>query len=102
MQYDLPLVVVLADNSIYGTIRMHQEREYPARVIATELKNPDFVKYAEAFDAFAVRCERTEDFPGALAAAREAAAGGRPALIHLITDAEQIAPGRTITDLRGQ
>jgi len=100
-QYGLGVIVVVVDNGTFGTIRMHQEREYPARVIATELRNPDFVKYAEAFDAFAVRCERTEDFPAALAAAREAATGGRPALIHLITDAEQIAPGRTITDLRG-
>lgn len=100
-QYGLGAIVVVVDNGTFGTIRMHQEREYPARVIATELKNPDFVKYAEAFGAFAVRCERTEDFPAALAAAREAAAGGRPALVHLITDAEQIAPGRTITDLRG-
>jgi len=100
-QYGLGVIVVVVDNGTFGTIRMHQERDYPARVIATELKNPDFVKYAEAFDAFAVRCEKTKDFPAALAAAREAAAGGRPALIHLITDAEQIAPGRTITDLRG-
>ncbi|MNE06154.1 Acetolactate synthase isozyme 2 large subunit [compost metagenome] len=100
-QYGLGVIVVVVDNGTFGTIRMHQEREYPARVIATELKNPDFVKYAEAFDAFAVRCETTGGFPAALAAAREAAAGGRPALIHLITDAEQIAPGRTITDLRG-
>ena len=100
-QYGLGAIVVVVDNGTFGTIRMHQEREYPARVIATELKNPDFVKYAEAFDAFAVRCEKTEDFPAALAAARQAAAGGRPALVHLITDAEQIAPGRTITDLRG-
>lgn len=101
-QYGLGVIVVVVDNGTFGTIRMHQERDYPTRIIATELKNPDFVKYAEAFDAFAVRCEKTEDFPAALAAAREAAAGGRPALIHLITDAEQIAPGRTITDLRGQ
>lgn len=101
-QYSLGVIVVVVDNGTFGTIRMHQERDYPTRIIATELKNPDFVKYAEAFDAFAVRCEKTEDFPAALAAAREAAAGGRPSLIHLITDAEQIAPGRTITDLRGQ
>ena len=72
-QYGLGIITVVADNGTFGTIRMHQEREYPARVIATELKNPDFVKYAEAFDAFAVRCEKTGDFPAALAAAREAA-----------------------------
>jgi acetolactate synthase-1/2/3 large subunit len=100
-QYGLGVIVVVVDNGTFGTIRMHQEREYPTRVIATELKNPDFVKFAEAFGAFAVRCETTGDFPATLAAAREAAASGRPALVHLITDAEQIAPGRTITDLRG-
>ncbi|MGX1746027.1 MULTISPECIES: thiamine pyrophosphate-binding protein [unclassified Brevundimonas] len=100
-QYGLGVIVVVVDNGTFGTIRMHQEREYPTRVIATDLKNPDFVKYAEAFGAFAVRCETTGDFPAALTAAREAAASGRPALVHLITDAEQIAPGRTITDLRG-
>ncbi|MGO4409422.1 MULTISPECIES: thiamine pyrophosphate-binding protein [unclassified Brevundimonas] len=100
-QYGLGVIVVVVDNGTFGTIRMHQEREYPTRVIATELKNPDFVKYAEAFGALGVRCDRTEDFPAALAAARAAAAGGRPALVHLITEAEQIAPGRTITDLRG-
>jgi len=76
---------------------MHQEGHYPGRVIATDLTNPDFVKYAEAFGAFGVRCERTEDFPAAFAAARNA---GRPAIVHLITSAEDIAPGRTITGLR--
>jgi len=100
-QYDLGVIVVVVDNGTFGTIRMHQEREYPARVIATDLKNPDFVKYAEAFGAFAVRVEDTSSFPAALQAAREAAAKGQPALIHLVTEAEQIAPGRTISQLRG-
>lgn len=99
VQHGLNVVTVIVDNGTYGTIRMHQEGHYPGRVIATDLKNPDFVKYAEAFGAFGVRCERTGDFPAALAAAREAARD-RPALIHLITDAEDIAPNRTITDLR--
>ena len=97
VQYGINVIVVVVDNGTYGTIRMHQEGHYPGRVIATDLKNPDFVKYAEAFSAFGVRVERTEDFPAALAAAR---AAGRPALIHVITDAETIAPGRTITSLR--
>lgn len=99
VQYGLNVVVIVVDNGTYGTIRMHQEGHYPGRVIATDLKNPDFVAYARAFGAFGVRCERTEDFPQALAAAR---AAGRPALIHLITSAEQIAPGRTISSLRAQ
>lgn len=97
VQYGINVVVVVVDNGTYGTIRMHQEGHYPGRVIATDLKNPDFVKYAEAFGAFGVRVERTEDFPAALAAAR---AAGRPALIHVVTDAETIAPGRTISGLR--
>jgi acetolactate synthase-1/2/3 large subunit len=101
VQYGVNAIVVVVDNGTYGTIRMHQETHYPGapRTIATDLKNPDFVKYAEAFGAFGVRCERTEDFPAALEAARYA---GRPALVHLITSAEDIAPGRTITGLRNR
>jgi acetolactate synthase-1/2/3 large subunit len=101
VQYGINAVVVVVDNGTYGTIRMHQEMHYPGapRTIATDLKNPDFVKYAEAFGAFGIRCERTEDFPAALRAARNA---GRPALVHLITSAEDIAPNRTITGLRSQ
>ncbi len=100
VQYGINVVVVVVDNGTYGTIRMHQEGHYPGpdRVMATDLKNPDFVKYAEAFGAFGIRCETTADFPAALKAAR---AAGRPALVHLITSAEDIAPGRTITGLRG-
>ena len=103
VQYGVNTVTVIVDNATYGTIRMHQERDYPSRVIATDLKNPDFVKYAEAFGAFGIRCDRTEDFPAAFAAARAAANGpdGVPAIVHLITSAEDIAPGRTISQLRG-
>ncbi len=103
VQYGVNTVTVIVDNATYGTIRMHQERDYPSRVIATDLKNPDFVKYAEAFGAFGIRCDRTEDFPSAFAAARDAAKGpnGVPAIVHLITSAEDIAPGRTISQLRG-
>lgn len=99
VQYGINVVVVVVDNGTYGTIRMHQEMHYPGgqRTIATDLRNPDFVAYAEAFGAFGVRCDRTEDFPAALEAARTA---GRPALVHLITSAEDIAPNRTITGLR--
>ena len=99
VQHGLNIITVVVDNGTYGTIRMHQEGHYPGRVIATDLKNPDFVKYAEAFGAFGVRCDRTEDFRAALQAAREASRD-RPALIHLITDAEDIAPNRTISGMR--
>jgi acetolactate synthase-1/2/3 large subunit len=99
VQHGIAVVTIVVDNGTYGTIRMHQEGHYPGadRVIATDLKNPDFVKYAEAFGAFGIRCERTEDFPAALDAARNA---GRPAIAHLITSAEDIAPNRTISGMR--
>ena len=98
VQYGANVVAVIADNGSYGTIRMHQEREYPGRVVATDLRNPDFAAYARAFGAWGTTVERTEDFPAALAEAR---AAGMPALIHLKCDVEAIAPGRTITQLRG-
>ena len=97
VQYDAAVVFVVVDNGTYGTIRMHQERDYPARVSGTDLKNPDFVAYAEAFGAVGFRVERTEDFAAAL---DQALAADRPALIHLITSADDIAPGRTISQLR--
>jgi len=97
VMHEANLIVVVVDNGSYGTIRMHQERDYPTRIEATDLKNPDFVAYAESFGAWATYVDRTEDFPAALEAARKA---GRPALIHLKTDVEAIAPGRTITQLR--
>ncbi len=98
VQYGAAVVTVVVDNGTYGTIRMHQERDYPGRVIATDLQNPDFAAYARSFGAWATTVERTEDFPAAFTEARKA---GVAALIHLKTDAEQIAPGRTITQLRG-
>lgn len=97
VQHDVALVVIVVDNGSYGTIRMHQARDYPGRVMATDLRNPDFVAFAESFGAWARRVETTEAFPEALAAARSA---GRSALIHLITDVEDIAPGRTLSSLR--
>jgi acetolactate synthase-1/2/3 large subunit len=98
VQYGANVVAVVVDNGSYGTIRMHQEREFPGRTIATELKNPDFAAYARAFGAWGETVTRTADFPAAFEAARKA---GRPALIHLKTDVEAIAPGRTLTALRG-
>ena len=68
VQYDLPILVILLDNGMYGTIRMHQERDYPGRVSATLLKNPDFAAYAKAFGGHGERVERTEEFAPALRA----------------------------------
>jgi acetolactate synthase-1/2/3 large subunit len=97
VQYKLPIVVVLADNSLYGTIRMHQERDYPGRVIATDLRNPDFVAYALAFGGYGALVEKTADFPAAFAQAR---ATGKPSIIHLKIDPEAITPGATLTAIR--
>src|SRR5215210_2868631 len=85
VQYELPIIVVVADNGMYGTIRMHQEREYPGRVSATTLKNPDFAAYARAFGGFGVTVERTADFPQAF---KQAQQSGKPAIIHLRIDPE--------------
>jgi acetolactate synthase-1/2/3 large subunit len=97
VQYGLPILVVLLDNAMYGTIRMHQERHYPGRVSATQLKNPDFRRYAEVFGGHGERVERTEEFAPALARAR---ASGRPALLHCLLDPEAITPGSTLQGIR--
>jgi acetolactate synthase-1/2/3 large subunit len=97
VQYKLPVIVVLSDNGLYGTIRMHQERDYPGRVVATELRNPDFVAYAKAFGGFGVRVEKTADFPAAFAAAQKS---GLPSIIHLKVDPEAITPTMTLTGIR--
>jgi len=93
MQYKAAAVFIVVDNGSYGTIRMHQERDYPGRAIATDLANPDFVAYARAFGLWAARVEDTAQFPAAFRAAREA---GGPALIHVKTDIRDIAPGRIL------
>jgi len=96
-QYDLPIITIICDNGMYGTIRMHQEREFPERVSGTELKNPDFAAYARAFGGFGVTVERTEDFPAAF---RAAEASGKPAIIHLKVDPEAITPSTTLAGIR--
>ena len=97
VQYKLPVIVVLADNGLYGTIRMHQERDYPGREIATALRNPDFVAYALAFGGYGALVEKTADFPAAFAAAL---ASGKPSIIHLKLDPEAITPAATLSGIR--
>jgi acetolactate synthase-1/2/3 large subunit len=97
VQYQLPVIVLVADNGIYGTIRMHQERDYPGRVIATALRNPDFVAYALAFGGYGAVVEKTADFPAAFAAAH---ASGKPSIIHLKIDPEAITPTATLRGIR--
>ena len=97
VQYNLPVIVVMSDNGLYGTIRMHQERDFPGRVVATKLKNPDFVAYAKAFGGFGVLVEKTADFPAAFAAAQKS---GLPSIIHLKIDPEAITPTMTLSAIR--
>ena len=97
VQYDLPIIVVLLDNAMYGTIRMHQERNYPGRVSATKLKNPDFRGYAEVFGGHGERVETTDEFGPALARAR---ASGKPSILHCLLDPEAITPGASLTQIR--
>jgi acetolactate synthase-1/2/3 large subunit len=96
-QYGAEMLVLVIDNQSYGTIRMHQEREYPERLSGTSLANPDFAALARAFGAWAETVERTEDFAPALARA-QVQSGIR--LLHLKTDVELINTGTTITKIR--
>jgi acetolactate synthase-1/2/3 large subunit len=98
-RYGANVIFLVFNNGMYGTIRMHQERDYPTRVSATELTNPDFVKLAESFGAFATRVEKTEDFASALDAAQKS---GKPALIEIMVDQEAIGPTATLSGLRAK
>jgi acetolactate synthase I/II/III large subunit len=99
VQYDLPIVVLVCDNASYGTIRMHQERDYPGRVIATDLKNPDFAAYARAFGGFGATVDHTVDFGPAFEAA---VTSGLPSILHIKFDTDAISPGQTLSAIRAQ
>jgi acetolactate synthase-1/2/3 large subunit len=90
-------IVLVFNNQMYGTIRMHQERTYPARVSGTGLTNPDFAKFIEAFGGHGEVVNETADFTPAF---RRAVASGRPAVIELRMNPEQITTRATIADLR--
>jgi acetolactate synthase-1/2/3 large subunit len=97
VQYGLPIIIVVVDNGMYGTIRMHQEREYPGRVLGTQLQNPDFAAYARAFGGFGATVERTADFASTFAAAQRS---GKPAILHIKVDPEAITPTTTLEAIR--
>lgn len=100
VQYGCDLLVVLVDNGTYGTIRMHQEREFPERISGTTLHNPDFAALAVAYGGWAERVETTGEFTAALTEANKRK-GLR--LLHLLIDIEQLsASGATISGLRGR
>ncbi|MGF9691731.1 thiamine pyrophosphate-binding protein [Rhizobium sp. 0TCS1.26] len=97
VRYKLPIITVLVNNGTYGTIRMHQEREYPGRVSATDLVNPDFVAFAHAYGGHGERVEKTADFGAAYERAR---ASGKPSIIEVMLDPEAITPTRTLSQIR--
>jgi acetolactate synthase I/II/III large subunit len=96
-QYKADLLVVLVDNGSYGTIRMHQEREFPERIFATKLKNPDFAAIVRAYGGWGETVETTDEFGPAL---ERALGRGGIRLLHCKTDVEQISNSTTISRLR--
>lgn len=94
MHHHAKPIILVCNNHLYGTIRMHQMRKYPARpALATDLTNPDFVAFAQSFGAFACRIERASDFSAAFAAARES---GRVAVLEIRMDPRQISTGSNL------
>ncbi|HYR00292.1 MAG TPA: thiamine pyrophosphate-binding protein [Casimicrobiaceae bacterium] len=99
VQYGLGVIFVVVDNGMYGTIRMHQERTYPSRVIGTALTNPDFAALARAFGASGETVARTDEFAPAF---ERAVAAGRPALLHLVLDPQALTMNASLDALRAQ
>ena len=99
VQHGLNIIVLVINNDMYGTIRMHQEREYPGRPSGTDLVNPDFAAYARAFGAHGETVERTEDFQPAF---ERAMAADKPALIELRLDPEAITPNASLSEIRAK
>jgi acetolactate synthase-1/2/3 large subunit len=99
VQEELPIVVLVVNNGMYGTIRMHQERLFPGRVVGTDLVNPDFAAWAHAFGAYGEVVLRSEDFPDAF---ERALAQQRPALLELRVDPEAITPRQTLAEIRAE
>ncbi|MGE0116392.1 MAG: thiamine pyrophosphate-binding protein [Dongiaceae bacterium] len=97
VQHDLAVIIVVVNNGMYGTIRMHQEREYPERPIGTDLMNPDFAALARAYGAHGERVETTAQFAPAF---ERAAASGKPALLELRLDPEAITPRMGLSQIR--
>ena len=97
VQYALPIVTIIANNGMYGTIRAHQEREYPRRIVGTTLVNPDFAAYARSFGAEGYTIEATADFAPAFSAAL---ASSKPSVIELKLDPEALSPRKTLTETR--
>jgi acetolactate synthase-1/2/3 large subunit len=97
VQYDAPVVIVILNNGMYGTIRMHQEKTYPGRISGTELKNPHFAAFARSFGAMGEIVEDTAQFGPAF---ERIVASGKPGVIDIHLDPEAITPNTTLSKLR--
>jgi len=87
------VITILFNNGIHGTIRMHQERDYPHRVVGTDLKNPDFAALARAFGGHGETVRETNEFAPAFTRAQ---ASGKPSIIHCFLDPQAITPAKTL------
>ena len=99
MQYGLNVIIIVVNNGMYGSIRMHQERHYPNHVWGTDLTNPDFAALARSYGAHGEVVRQTKDFAAAL---QRACAANRPALIELQVSPEALSPRLTVQGLRAQ
>lgn len=96
-QFGINIIVILVNNGRYGTIRMHQERNFPGRVSGTDLVNPDFVALAQSYGGHGELVEKTDQFPAAFA---RAVAANQPAVIELRVDKEALSTGQTLSQIR--
>ena len=97
VQYEAPVIIVVVNNGMYGTIRMHQENHYPGRVSGTELANPHFAAYARSFGAVGEIVEDTAQFAPAF---ERCLASGKPAVIDVKIDPQAITPNTTLDKIR--
>ena len=99
IQYDAPVIVIVVNNGMHGTIRMHQERDYPERVIATDITGPDFAALARANGGHGETVGRTDEFAAAF---ERAVASGKPAIIDVAFEKEAITSTATLSAIRGK
>lgn len=99
VQYALPIIIIVANNAMYGTIRMHQELQYPGRVFGTSLVNPDFAALARSFGANAATVTETAEFESVF---EQALAAGRPTVVELRIDPDAISPGVTLSEIKSR
>ena len=97
VQAKADVVLLVIDNGMYGTIRMHQELHFPDRISVTNLVNPDFCALAKAYGAYAFQVTNSDQFPQALSAA---IAAKKPALIHIKLDPQALTPSKTLNQIR--